>query len=230
MADLDGLPTGADKARAVRAMFDEIAPRYDLLNRVMTFGLDIGWRRTAIAALALPPGSLVLDVACGTGDFCRELQARAYRPIGFDVSYGMLSAARAIAPLVQADALALPLRAGAADGVTCGFALRNVTDLTALLAEFARTLRRGGRVAILEVSQPQSKLLRSGHSLYFRRIVPLIGGLLSDRAAYSYLPRSAAYLPPSEQLVVMLQRAGFDHTGVESLGMGAVQLLTGTRG
>lgn len=229
MEDLEGLPTGTEKAHAVRAMFDKIAPRYDLVNRIMTFGMDVGWRRRAVATLGLPRGSLVLDIACGTGDFCRELEARGYRAVGFDVSMGMLSQARTAAPLVQADALALPLPAGVADGVTCGFALRNVTDLSALLDELARTLRSGGRVAILEVARPQSRLLRAGHRIYFDKAVPLIGGLLSDRDAYRYLPKSTAYLPSTPQLVIMLERAGFVQTTVVLRGAGAAQLITATR-
>jgi demethylmenaquinone methyltransferase/2-methoxy-6-polyprenyl-1,4-benzoquinol methylase len=228
-SDLGGLPTGTEKAHAVRSMFDKIAPRYDLVNRVMTFGMDLSWRRRAVAALGLPPGSLVLDVACGTGDFCRELEEKGYRPTGFDVSLGMLSRARTGAPLVQADALRLPVRAAAADGVTCGFALRNLTDLTALFDELARTSRSGGRVAILEVARPESRLLRAGHHVYFDKVVPLIGGLLSDRAAYSYLPKSAAYLPPTPELLALLQQAGFIDTTVALMGAGAVQLITATR-
>lgn len=229
MAGLERLPTGAEKAHAVRSMFDKIAPRYDLLNRIMTFGMDVRWRRRAVAALGLGNGSLVLDVAAGTGDFCRELESRGCRAVGFDLSLGMLSQARTDAPLVQADALMLPLRAGAADGVTCGFALRNVTDVMALFDEFARTLRGGGRVAILEVARPESKFVRAGHHLYFDRVVPLIGGLLSDRDAYRYLPKSTAYLPPTPRLLEMLQRAGFMHATAVHLGAGAVQLITGIR-
>jgi demethylmenaquinone methyltransferase/2-methoxy-6-polyprenyl-1,4-benzoquinol methylase len=223
------LPTGAAKVAAVRSMFDRIAPRYDLLNRIMTFGLDRGWRRRAAAALGLPPGSLVLDVACGTGDLCRDLAAAGHRPIGLDFSAGMLAAAHTGAPLVQADALALPVATGAVDGVTCGFALRNVESLATLFAELARVLRPGGRVAVLEVAEPGSPLLRAGHRLYFRHLVPLIGGLLSDRAAYSYLPRSAAYLPESAQLREMLETAGLSHARTYPLARGAAQLITATR-
>ena len=229
MGALGELPTGPEKARAIQAMFDKISPRYDLLNRVMTLGMDVGWRRRAIATLGLPTGSVVLDIACGTGDFCRELTARGYRAVGFDLSFGMLSEAGTDAPLVQADALALPLGEGAGDGATCGFALRNVTDLEKLFNELARTLRRGGRVALLEVARPESKLLRRGHHLYFDKVVPLIGGLLSDKDAYSYLPKSTAYLPPTPELLRMLRAAGFTDATVRTLGLGAVQLITGTR-
>ena len=229
MPRLDRLPEGRAKVEAVRSMFDSIAPRYDLVNRVMTFGLDNGWRRRSVRALQLPPGSLVLDVACGTGDFCRELQAAGHGAVGVDFAFGMLRAARTTAPLVQADALKLPLRDAAVDGATCGFALRNVTDTGTLFDELARVVRPGGRIALLEVSEPRSRVLRAGHHVYFRKVVPLIGGLLSDRAAYGYLPRSTAYLPPTEALIDRLRDAGFADAEAVQMGLGAVQLLTGTR-
>ncbi len=223
------LPVGEEKIRRVRSMFDAIAPRYDLLNRLMTFGLDRGWRRAAVTALGLPPGSVVLDVACGTGDFCRELEALDLQASGFDNSSGMLERARTDAPLVQADALALPVANGRADGVTCGFALRNVADLERLFAEFARALRPGGRIALLEVAEPRRGIVRRFHRLYFHRVVPLIGGLLSDRDAYRYLPRSTAYLPPSPELLTMLGRAGFDDCRARPVGLGAAQIIMGSR-
>lgn len=223
------LPLGEEKVRRVRSMFDAIAPRYDLLNRIMTFGLDRGWRRAAVKALRLPPASVVLDVACGTGDFCREVEASGLRASGFDNSGGMLERARTDAPLVQADALALPVALGVADGVTCGFALRNVADLERLFAEFGRVLRPGGRIALLEVAEPRLRIVRAFHHLYFHRVVPLIGGLLSDKDAYRYLPRSTAYLPPSPQLLSMLGRAGFRDCRIRLVGLGAAQIITGSR-
>src|SRR3954454_19476171 len=126
-------------------MFDTIAPRYDLVNRVMTFRLDTRWRRRAVRDLGLPAGSLVLDLAAGTGGLCGDLQAAGHRPVGMDLSFGMLAAARTTAPLAQADALRLPVPDERADGVTCGFALRNFVDLEAFLAEVGRVVRPGGR-------------------------------------------------------------------------------------
>jgi demethylmenaquinone methyltransferase / 2-methoxy-6-polyprenyl-1,4-benzoquinol methylase len=225
----DALPTGEAKVRAVRGMFDAIAPRYDLVNRVMTFGLDRGWRRRAVRSLGLAPGSVVVDLAAGTGDLCRDLQAAGHRPVGVDLSWGMLAAARTTAPLVQADVLRLPLPDGRADGATCGFALRNFVDLDAFLAELARVVRPGGRVAVLEVGEPSSPLLRWGHGVYFGTVVPRIGGLLSDRSAYRYLPRSVAYLPPPAELVHRFEAAGFPSTARRALGAGAAQLLVATR-
>jgi demethylmenaquinone methyltransferase/2-methoxy-6-polyprenyl-1,4-benzoquinol methylase len=229
MPTRDPLPTGRAKVDAVRSMFDSIAPRYDLVNRVMTFGMDRGWRRRSVGTLELPAGSLVVDVACGTGDFCRDLQSAGYRAVGIDLSAGMLLEARTDAPLVQGDALKMPFPAGAADGITCGFALRNVEDIGELLLEFARVLRRGGRVALLEVAEPDSRVLRIGHSVYFRRIVPLIGGVLSDRNAYRYLPESTAYLPPRGRLLEILDEAGFDDARSRLVALGAAQIVTGTR-
>lgn len=226
---LAALPTGVDKARAVREMFDAIAPRYDLVNRVMTFRMDVRWRRRAIATLGLAPGARVYDLACGTGDFCRELEAVGLRAIGFDFAFEMLRAARTEAALVQADALSLPVASGSADAVTCGFALRNVVDLQNLFDEIGRVVRPGGRIALLEVSEPERALTRFGHRVYFTKIVPMIGGALSDRAAYRYLPRSVAYLPPPDELLVRLRNAGFPDAARIQLAMGAAQLLVGTR-
>jgi demethylmenaquinone methyltransferase/2-methoxy-6-polyprenyl-1,4-benzoquinol methylase len=223
------LPEGDEKHRAVRSLFDTISGRYDLVNRVMTFGMDVGWRRRAVSELRLPGGSLVLDLACGTGDLCRELQRNEYRAIGFDFSHGMLTAATTLAPLVEADVLRLPLRDGAADGATCGFALRNVVDLGSFFAEMARVVRTRGRIALLDASEPDNRVLRAGHGLYFRHVVPRIGGLLSDGSAYAYLPRSMAYLPAPAEMLTMLGEAGFTDAERYQLSGGITQLLLGTR-
>ena len=225
----EALPQGEEKQRAVRSMFDAIAPRYDLVNRVMTFRMDVGWRRTSVRSLGLPAGATVLDLACGTGDLCRELQSSGLRPIGADLSFGMLRNARTTAPLLHADALRLPLPDGAVDGVTCGFALRNFVDLAAFLAEVGRVVRPGGRIALLEVAEPESRILRFGHGVYFGKVVPRIGALLSDADAYRYLPRSVAYLPPPPALVAMVRDAGFPDAERRLLSAGIAQLLTGTR-
>ena len=229
MAGLSPLPRADQKATRVRAMFDAIAPRYELLNHLLTFGMDAGWRRRTVAALALPRGSLVYDLACGTGDLCRALEVAGYRVVGFDFSAGMLAAARTGAQLVNADILDLPVPDGEADGATCGFALRNVVDLPRFFAELARVVRRGGRVGLLEVTEPEARLPRALHHVYFHRMVPLVGGLLSDREAYRYLPASTAYLPPPERLLQMLRDAGFPDAERRLLGLGAAQLIVGTR-
>ena len=225
----DTLPQGEEKAEAVREMFDTIAPRYDLVNRIMTFRLDVRWRKRAIHDLELPAGSLVLDLASGTGDMCIDLRAAGHRPISADFSYGMLAADRSGAPRIQADVTRLPVRDGAADGATCGFALRNFVDLDAFFAELGRVLRPGGRIALLDVDTPNNGVMRWGHGVYFGKVVPRIGGALSDRSAYSYLPRSVAYLPPAERMVASLERSGFREVAHVQLSGGITQLLTATR-
>jgi demethylmenaquinone methyltransferase/2-methoxy-6-polyprenyl-1,4-benzoquinol methylase len=223
------LPEGDEKVAAVRGMFDAIAPRYDLVNRIMTFRLDVRWRRLAVGSLALRRESVVLDLACGTGDLCRELDAAGLAPVGVDLSFGMLAAARTKAPLVQGDALRLPVRPGVVDVVTCGFALRNLVELAPFFAELARVLRPGGRIALLEVATPPNPVMRWGHALYFGKVVPAIGGLISDAAAYRYLPRSVAYLPEPGEMQAMIARAGFADVERRLLSGGVAQLVTATR-
>jgi demethylmenaquinone methyltransferase/2-methoxy-6-polyprenyl-1,4-benzoquinol methylase len=211
-------------------MFDRIAPRYDLVNRAITFGLDRGWRSRTARALDLAPGATVLDLASGTGDFLRELTALGHRSVGLDLSFGMLAATRgATAPLVEADGAAIPIADGAFDGIVCGFAIRNFTDLAAVFAECSRVLRPAGRLAILEVDIPSSPILRMGHELWFNKVVPRIGALLSDPAAYRYLPRSVAYLPNARALGRMLEHAGFTGVTRHGLAGGVAQLITASR-
>ena len=210
-------------------MFDSIAPRYDLVNRLMTFGLDQGWRRSTVAALALPDGALVLDLACGTGDLSRLGYRKGYRMIGADLSAGMLAANASATPLVEADGSHLPFADAAFDGLVCGYALRNFTDLAATLAEAARVLRSGGRLAVLEVDAPTSPLLRAGYDVWFTKAVPALGGALSDRKAYRYLPQSVAYLPDPPALRRLLLDAGFSAVGIRPLAGGLSQLVVATR-
>lgn len=247
------LPTGEEKVAAVDAMFDAIAPGYDLTNRVISLGLDVRWRRRTVRSLGLSTGSVVLDLACGTGDLCDELRRQGLSAVGVDRSAGMLQAATARAhsaavppgspavapaPLVRGDGLALSFRDGALDGVVCGFALRNFAGLAPVLAECARVLRPGGRMALLEVDAPSQPLLRVGHHVWFGRVVPFIGGLVAARsgapreratAAYRYLPASVAYLPPAPELLALIGAAGFTAVERHPLSGGIAQLLTGSR-
>jgi demethylmenaquinone methyltransferase/2-methoxy-6-polyprenyl-1,4-benzoquinol methylase len=173
--DAETLPQGEQKVAAVREMFDAVAPRYDRVNRVMTFRLDVRWRRFAVRMLALPQGSTVIDLAAGTGDLCIDLQRAGLEPLSFDLSYGMLSMDRSGSPRTQADILRLPLPDHSVDGATCGFALRNLRELPAFFAELARVVRPGGRIALLDVGVPRNPLMRWGNNIYFGTIVPRIG-------------------------------------------------------
>ena len=175
------LPDEQAKVGHVRDMFDRIAPRYDLVNRIMTFGLDTLWRRKSATALGLPQRSTVLDIACGTGDFCRDLARAGHFVVGLDLSLGMLKAARTEAPLAQADTFSLPIKDSSVDAITCGFALRNFASIPPALDEFAQVLRPGGRVALLEVAKSRSARdrghggagsLNRRHHLRFPRATP----------------------------------------------------------
>jgi demethylmenaquinone methyltransferase/2-methoxy-6-polyprenyl-1,4-benzoquinol methylase len=225
------LPSGDEKRVAVESMFDRVAPHYDRVNRVISLGLDQRWRRATIEALGLPAGSLVLDLACGTGDLCNALARAGHRPVGVDLSAGMLRAAHCDGPLIRADTLVLPVRDASVDGIVCGFALRNFVALDEFFAECARVLRPGGRMVALDAAEPAGAVTRVGHSLWFRRVVPWIGARLSgDAAAYRYLPASTAYLPDGPGLLAMLRPAGFVDVQRVTRTAGAVQILSGTRG
>ncbi len=224
------LPEGDEKRRRVEDMFDRVAPRYDRMNRLISLGLDRGWRTRTVAELGLPADSFVLDLACGTGDLCDDLERVGLRGIGVDSSAGMLGAAHTHAPLVRGDALRLPFCDGAFDGVVCGFALRNFVELTAVFTEIARVLRAGGRFAALDATVPTNPLLRAGNAIWFRGAVPLLGRVIAqDADAYSYLPRSTAYLPAAAVLAEAVEEAGFREANHFTLTGGSVLVLSATR-
>ncbi len=231
MADLKG----AAKAGYVRAMFGRISPRYDLMNRLMTFGLDQGWRRRVMREAAVPPGGRALDLATGTGDIALAFGADV-RVAAADFSLPMLhfaagKAAGRRVSLAAADALALPFADGVFDAVTSGFAMRNVADIAAAFAEMHRVTRPGGRVVCLEVARPGNPLVRWGHALYFRRVVPLLGRLVSGQAAaYAYLPASADRFPPPPVLADIMVAAGWQQVRFVQVGLGAAAIHTGIKG
>jgi len=230
---LNALPPTDHKHAAVRRMFDRIAPRYDRMNRLLTIGLDQRWRRAALDAIEVGAGDRVVDLAAGTGDLAELARERGARVIAVDFAAQMLRGARArgvAAALVQADAERLPLRDGSASAAVCGFALRNFVSLPAVFRELARVLATGGRIALLEVDRPTAPVVRQGHAFYFDRVVPFVGGLLSDRAAYAYLPQSTAYLPPAARMRAMLEEAGFEKLERRTRLLGSVQILTGAKG
>jgi len=198
----------------VRAMFDRIAGLYDLMNTVMTAGMHHRWRARAVELAAVAPGDRVLDVATGTGDLAAALLA-AVSPggsvVGCDFSDEMLARARAKVPgaiFEHADALALPYRDGEFAATTVGFGARNFSDLDQGLREMVRVVATGGRVVILEITQPSREPLASFYRGWFDRVVPAIGSLAGDRAAYSYLPSSVRRFPGPAQLAAAMERAG----------------------
>jgi demethylmenaquinone methyltransferase / 2-methoxy-6-polyprenyl-1,4-benzoquinol methylase len=222
--------SGTLEPEAVRGMFDRIAPVYDVMNRVMTAGLDQRWRRLA-AAEVVWPGDRVLDACCGTGDLAVECERRGGRVVGLDFSEPMLARARkksGAIEWVQGDALALPFGDGAFDAATVGFGVRNLADLEGGLRELARILRPGGKLAVLEITRPRG-LLKPFFRLWFDVLVPLAGRVLPGGKAYTYLPASVRRFPGPDDLSALLERAGFEDVRYRLLGGGSVALHIGTR-
>ncbi|MEI7644381.1 MAG: ubiquinone/menaquinone biosynthesis methyltransferase [Chloroflexales bacterium] len=235
------LPDIDQKATYVERMFARIAPGYDRVNRVMTFGLDQGWRRRMVAMVAPPVGGDALDVGTGTGDFLPELAAwlRGGRAVGVDFTVPMMVAGLpkiaaladgGRAAFVGGDALRLPFPDRSFDAITTGFMLRNVTDIGQALGEMYRVARPGAMLACLEVARPKLALLRLGHRIYFEGVVPWIGQLLGgDRRAYMYLPQSARNFPPPERLAELMRAAGWAHVRYDLVGLGAAAIHTGAK-
>jgi demethylmenaquinone methyltransferase/2-methoxy-6-polyprenyl-1,4-benzoquinol methylase len=222
--------TGVLAPDDVRSMFDRIAPVYDLMNRVMTMGLDRRWRRLAARAVVRPSDD-VLDACCGTGDLALAAREAGGKVVGVDFSEPMLARARRKSDeieWVRADALALPFADGAFDAATVGFGIRNLADLEAGLRELARVLTPGGRLACLEITRPRGAL-RPFFRLWFDGLVPLAGKLLPGGAAYSYLPASVRRFPGPEDLAAAMERSGFAAVSWRLLGGGIVALHVGTR-
>jgi demethylmenaquinone methyltransferase / 2-methoxy-6-polyprenyl-1,4-benzoquinol methylase len=223
--------TGTLAAGDVRSMFDRIAPVYDAMNRLMTAGLDRRWRRETAAAV-VHPGDRVLDVACGTGDLALAATAAGGRVTGIDFSTRMLERARRKSSAVEwleADALALPFDDASFDVVTSGFGVRNLADLEAGLRELRRVLRPGGRIGVLEITQPQGAL-RPFFRVWFDRVVPLMGKVLPGGGAYTYLPASVRRFPGPGDLAAALERARFADVRYRLFAGGIVALHTGIAG
>jgi demethylmenaquinone methyltransferase/2-methoxy-6-polyprenyl-1,4-benzoquinol methylase len=231
MAAADDCGSGRLDPDTVRRMFDRIVPVYDVMNRVMTLGLDQRWRRMAAAA-AVRPGDRVLDACCGTGDFAIA-DARAGGVVtALDFSEAMLGRAREKAPEIDwvlGDALAMPFPDGTFDAATVGFGVRNLADLDSGFRELRRILRPGGRLACLEITRPHG-LLRPFFRLWFDGLVPIAGKVLPGGEAYSYLPASVRRFPGPEELGASLAAAGFAAVGWKLLGGGIVALHTATAG
>lgn len=233
------LPPPEEKARYVERMFARIAPGYDRVNRVMTFGLDQGWRRQVVALVAPPVGGVTLDVGTGTGDFLPELAAwtRTGLAVGVDFTIPMMTAGwpklaslGARAAFVGGDALSLPFPDEVFDAISTGFVMRNVADIAQAFREMYRVARPGAVLACLEVARPRSRLIRLGHRLYFEGVVPWIGQLLGgDRRAYTYLPQSARAFPAPERLAAIMREAGWRHVSYRLVGLGAAAIHVGAK-
>ena len=236
-APAQNLPSGEERARLVRDMFDRIAGRYELLNAVMTAGLYKLWNRRVVRATGLRPGDSAIDLACGTGSLARAL-ARTVGPagsvLGVDFSAEMLRAAEA-RPAANVeyrlgDATDLAgVPSGHFDAATIAYGARNIPDLDGLFAEMARVLKPGGRAVCLEIARPTGRLSGAFYGLWFDRIVPKVGGMISgDPQAYSYLPESVkAFVAPNE-LAVIMERNGLQTVTWDRLGGGIITLHRGT--
>ena len=210
-----------DKGRGIQTMFDTIAPRYDLLNRLLSFGIDRRWRRFAVRQLELKEGARILDIATGTGDVALEIAAQSpdsVEIVGEDFTQGMLVLGKqkvAASPyrnrirLANASCEGIPHPAETFDGITIAFGIRNVIDRQRGLEEMCRVLRPGGRAVILEFSHPRNRVFQNLYYLYFQHILPFIGGLISKRSAYQYLPDSVLDFPSRELFEEMMRDAGF---------------------
>ena len=227
-----------EHAGRVREMFATIAGRYDLLNHLLSLNIDKKWRRLVVnrvRAKVLARESLILDVACGTGDLSLMLfEIDGARVVGTDFCRPMLSIAAEKVPagvrLIEGDALALPFKDATFDAVTIAFGLRNLAGVESGLKELRRILKPNGWVAVLEFSRPSNALLRPLFGLYFRKILPLLGGVISgSRGAYSYLPASVSRFPDQQQLGSLMEQAGLDQVSFENLSGGIAALHFGRR-
>jgi demethylmenaquinone methyltransferase / 2-methoxy-6-polyprenyl-1,4-benzoquinol methylase len=214
-------------AGELRTMFDRIAPVYDVMNRLITAGLDGRWRKLTVESV-VRPGDRVLDACCGTGDLALAAQARGAEVTGLDFSQPMLERARrksSEVEWVQGDLLAMPFEAASFDAATVGFGVRHAEDLDAALRELRRVLRRGGRLALLDIVRPKG-LLSPFYSVWFDRLIPLAGKLVPGGVAYTYLPASVRRFPGPAELEERVRAAGFDGVAHRLLAGSIVVLIT----
>jgi len=227
------------QGRKIQSMFDRISPRYDLLNRLISGGQDLRWRRRAVDLLGDLTGKTFLDLCCGSGDFISIIHKKfgdPVRSVGIDFSENMLRLAadrfypnkRNTVLLCRADAQYIPLPDNSVAAVTIGFGIRNVEDRLKALKEIARVLQPGGKLAMIEPARPANPIIRFGFSIYFKYISPLIGGLLSgDRTAYTYLYKSFVAFPPQEEFLDLMARAGFSENRALPQNFGTAMIYIG---
>jgi demethylmenaquinone methyltransferase/2-methoxy-6-polyprenyl-1,4-benzoquinol methylase len=228
---------GEERARYVRRMFAGIAGRYDLMNRVMTAGQDVRWRRYVVAQAALPENDRLLDIATGTGDIALEAvrQIPSVQPVGGDFTLEMMQAGklypeRQMIQWVGADTLALPFPTGYFDAVTSGFLMRNVIDVEQALREQMRVLKPGGRLVILESSPPKKNLLRPFILIHLNYVIPILGRLIAGSSeAYSYLPNSTKQFRSPEALAEAMDEAGLTQVGFKLFMFGTIAIHVGTK-
>ena len=239
----EGAQTEADASRQVREMFTQIAPRYDLLNHLLSAGIDKRWRARAIRSLQLTGRETLVDVATGTADVALEARRAgatgAARVVGVDFAGAMLGLGRGKVlkasegeriVLVRGDAMRLPVASAAVDAVTISFGIRNVQQPEVACREMARVLRPGGRLAILEFGVPRIPGVSALYLWYFKQVLPRIGRLLSGHTgAYSYLPASVSTFPPPDQFMTILRRSGFSDVRAVPLTLGIVYLYVGRK-
>jgi demethylmenaquinone methyltransferase/2-methoxy-6-polyprenyl-1,4-benzoquinol methylase len=230
-----------EKGRGIRDMFDKIAPRYDLLNRLLSLGIDRRWRRFAVKQLDIPQNGMVLDIATGTGDVALEIGRQtddSVKIVGSDFTQGMLvlgrdkiaeSSCRDRILLVNAPCESIPHPDGIFDGITIAFGIRNVVDRQKGLREMARVLKPGGRAVILEFATPRNRFFRAVYFFYFLRVLPWLGGLISQKSAYQYLPDSVLEFPDRVAFSNMMEEAGFVDVRVHDLTGGIAAVHVGTR-
>ncbi|SHJ88046.1 demethylmenaquinone methyltransferase [Malonomonas rubra DSM 5091] len=231
----------SDKGRGVRQMFDDISPRYDLLNRLLSFGIDRRWRRFAVSQLSIPENGRVLDIAAGTCDVALEVAEQtdpSVTIVGEDFTQGMLvhgqkkldsSEHGSRIMLVNAPCEQIPHPDATFDAITIAFGIRNVVDRQEGLNEMFRVLKPGGRAVILEFSNPKSQLFRKIYYFYFQKILPMIGGLISKRSAYQYLPDSVIEFPSQEEFSAMMGKAGFERLQYCDLTFGISTVYVGDK-
>jgi demethylmenaquinone methyltransferase / 2-methoxy-6-polyprenyl-1,4-benzoquinol methylase len=237
MSDKSVLPPLEEKRSFVREMFTDIAPRYDLMNRLMTLGRDQTWRRTVIRFCALPKGGSLLDVATGTGDIAYETLRLdpAAHPAGIDLTREMMLRGQGKGggltfPFVEGDALALPFDDNTFDAAASAFMMRNVVDIPAAFAEQMRVIKPGGRVVCLEITLPDTPLFGALFRFYFFKIVPVVGGIITgQRQAYTYLPHSATNFPRPMVLAEIMRSVGLRHVGYQLAMLGTVAVHWGTK-